>query len=115
VAYHEYGDPFGAITYVDDLRAYLKARGLARPISVNEIPGQESWTNAGYTAGVIAAYERADIMSAMRSCWPGPNAAISGLFQGCGRFASDATYILVKEDDQWKIQSFQWNPPRPYR
>ncbi len=72
VAYHEYGDPSGAIAYVDDLRGYLTARGLARPISVNEILGQESWTIAGYTAGVVAAYERADILSAMRACWPDP-------------------------------------------
>jgi hypothetical protein len=72
VAYHEYGDPSGALAYVSDLRAYLKAQGLERPISVNEVLGQESWTNAGYTAGVIAAYERADILSAMRACWPDP-------------------------------------------
>ncbi|CAE6805267.1 hypothetical protein [Nitrospira defluvii] len=72
VAYHEYGDPGGVLGYVDDLRSYLRAQGLARPISVNEILGQESWTIAGYTAGVIAAYERADILSAMRACWPDP-------------------------------------------
>lgn len=72
VAYHEYGDPSGALGYVEDLRSYLRAHGLARPISVNEILGQESWSVAGYTAGVIAAYERADILSAMRACWPDP-------------------------------------------
>ncbi|MDP9132900.1 MAG: hypothetical protein M3M98_07200 [Nitrospirota bacterium] len=72
VAYHEYGDPSEAGAYVDEVRSYLEARGLARPISVNEILGQESWTNAGYTAGVVAAYERADILSAMRACWPDP-------------------------------------------
>lgn len=72
VAYHEYGDPSGALGYVGDLRNYLRAQGLVRPISVNEILGQESWTIAGYTAGVIAAYERADIQSAMRACWPDP-------------------------------------------
>ena len=72
MSYHEYGDPAGALAYVSDLRAYLKAQNLERPISVNEVLGQESWTNAGYTAGVIAAYERADILSAMRACWPDP-------------------------------------------
>jgi hypothetical protein len=72
VAYHEYGDPSGVLAYVSDLRAYLKAQGRERPISVNEILGQESWTKAGYTAGVIAAYEGADILSAMRACWPDP-------------------------------------------
>lgn len=70
VAYHEYDDPSHASALVEDLRNYLKEKGLVRPISVNEILGQESWTNAGYTVGVIAAYERADILSAMRSCWP---------------------------------------------
>ncbi len=72
VAYHEYGDPSGALGYVDDLRNYLSARGLVRPISVNEILGQGSWTIAGYTVAVIAAYERANILSAMRACWPDP-------------------------------------------
>lgn len=72
VAYHEYGDPSGALAYVEDLRGYLKGRGLVRPISVNEILGQESWTIAGYTAGVVSAYERANILSAMRACWPDP-------------------------------------------
>ena len=56
VAYHEYDDPSDAPRLVEDLRSYLKARGLTRPISVNEILGQESWTLAGYTVGVIAAY-----------------------------------------------------------
>ncbi|MCW5799604.1 MAG: Putative Glycoside hydrolase, family 5 [Nitrospira sp.] len=72
VAYHEYDDPSNVPALVEDLRSYLKERGLARPISVNEILGQETWTLAGYTVGVIAAYERANIMSAMRSCWPDP-------------------------------------------
>ena len=72
VAYHEYDDPANAPALLEDLRSYLKERSLARPISVNEILGQESWTLAGYTVGVIAAYERADIMSAMRTCWPDP-------------------------------------------
>ncbi len=72
VAYHEYEDPSDAPAYVEDLRSYLKGRGILRPISVNEILGQETWTIAGYTAGVVAAYERADILSAMRSCWPDP-------------------------------------------
>jgi hypothetical protein len=72
VAYHEYDDPSNAPALVEDLRNYLNERGLVRPISVNEILGQETWTIAGYTAGVIAAYERANILSAMRSCWPDP-------------------------------------------
>jgi hypothetical protein len=70
VAYHEYGDPAGARSYLDDLRAFLSANGLARPISVNEILGQDYWMIPGYTAGVLAAYERAAIQSAMRACWP---------------------------------------------
>ncbi|MCS6297115.1 MAG: hypothetical protein H8K09_12845 [Nitrospira sp.] len=72
VAYHEYDDPSHASGLVNDLRNYLVRRGLSRPISVNEILGQETWTIAGYTVGVIAAYERANILSAMRSCWPDP-------------------------------------------
>lgn len=72
VAYHEYADPSEALSYVADLREYLQARGLQRPISVNEILGQESWTITGYTAAVLAVYERADILSAMHACWPDP-------------------------------------------
>ena len=70
VAYHEYGDPAGARAYLDDLRAFLSVNNLARPISVNEILGQEFWMIPGYVAGVLAVYERAGIQSAMRSCWP---------------------------------------------
>jgi hypothetical protein len=70
VAYHEYGDPAGALSYLDDLRGFLSANGLSRPISVNEILGQDYWMIPGYTAGVLATYERAGIQSAMRSCWP---------------------------------------------
>jgi len=81
VSYHEYGDPSEAVGYVNDLHAYLKTRGLARPISVNEIMGQESWTSAGYTAGVIAAYEKADILSAMRACWPDPQDSSSSYIE----------------------------------
>ncbi len=70
VAYHEYGDPAGAPAYLDDLRRFLAAKGLSRPISVNEILGQDFWMIPGYVAGVLATYERAGILSAMRSCWP---------------------------------------------
>jgi hypothetical protein len=70
VAYHEYGDPAGVPGYLDSLRAFLSQNRLARPISVNEILGQDYWMIPGYTAGVLAAYERAGIQSAMRSCWP---------------------------------------------
>ena len=70
VAYHEYGDPAGAPAYLDDVRGFLNANGLLRPISVNEILGQDYWMIPGYTAGVLATYERAGIQSAMRSCWP---------------------------------------------
>jgi hypothetical protein len=70
VAYHEYGDPAGARAYLEDLRAFLSVNNLARPISVNEILGQEFWMIPGYVAGVLVTYERAGILSAMRSCWP---------------------------------------------
>ena len=70
VAYHEYGDPSGASAYLNDLREFLRTNDLPRPISVNEILGQDYWMIPGYTAGVLAAYERAGIQSAMRSCWP---------------------------------------------
>ncbi len=70
VAYHEYGDPAGAPAYLDDIRAFLSMNGLPRPISVNEILGQDHWMLPGYTAGVLATYERAGIQSAIRTCWP---------------------------------------------
>ncbi|MBX3234631.1 MAG: hypothetical protein KF814_00645 [Nitrospiraceae bacterium] len=70
VAYHEYDDPAGAQTLIDDLRRYLQEKGLTAPISVNEIIGQETWTQPGYVAAVLAAYERAGILSAMHACWP---------------------------------------------
>ncbi len=70
VAYHEYDDPAGAQALIDDLRRYLKEQDQTAPISVNEIIGQETWTQPGYVAGVLAVYERAGILSAMHACWP---------------------------------------------
>jgi hypothetical protein len=70
VSYHEYGDPAGSSAYLEDLRAFLSANGLNRPISVNEILGQDHWMIPGYTAGVLATYERAGTQSAMHACWP---------------------------------------------
>lgn len=70
VAYHEYADPAEAGTYVADLRAYLAAIEMPRPISVNEILGQDFWMIPGYVAGALATYERLGIVSAMHACWP---------------------------------------------
>ena len=106
VAYHEYGDPSGAMTYVRELRAYLKRYGLERPISVNEILGQESWTTAGYTAGVIAAYERADIQSAMRSCWQDPqDTSRDGIENTCANPTLDGLLYIDRETKRpgWHI------------
>lgn len=40
----------------------------------------------------------------------GTTAAISGVLEGYGIYRSDAMYVLVKENDQWKIERFEWNP-----
>lgn len=42
----------------------------------------------------------------------GPTAIISGLLTGYGGLASQASYMLVQEEGQWKIQRFHWAPPR---
>lgn len=98
VAYHEIGDPSGVHAYVEDLRAYLKAQGLERPISVNEILGQESWSNAGYTAGMIAAFERADIQSAMHTCWPDPqDTSRDGVENTCDNPTLDGLLYVDRE------------------
>lgn len=98
VAYHEIGDPSGVHASVDDLRAYLKAQGLERPISVNEILGQESWSNAGYTAGMIAAYERANIQSAMHTCWPDPqDTSRDGVENTCDNPTLDGLLYVDRE------------------
>lgn len=73
IAYHEYGDPADALSYLDDLQQFLMANELKHPISVNEILGQEFWTIPGYIASVLAVYERAGILSAMHACWPDPH------------------------------------------
>ena len=98
VSYHEYGDPAGALAYVQDLRSYLQREGLERPISVNEILGQESWTNAGYTAGVVGAYERADISSAMRACWPEPqDTSMNGIENTCDNPTLDGLLYIDRQ------------------
>jgi hypothetical protein len=98
VSYHEYGDPAGALAYVQDLRSYLAGKGLKRPISVNEVLGQESWTIAGYTAGVIAAYEQADISSAMRACWPEPqDTSMNGTENTCDNPTLDGLLYIDRQ------------------
>ncbi len=42
----------------------------------------------------------------------GPTAMISGVLMGYGHLTSQASYVLVQEAGQWKIQSFHWAPPR---
>jgi hypothetical protein len=39
-------------------------------------------------------------------------AAISGTVDGLNGQVSEVRYILVKEGDRWKIQSFTWSAPR---
>jgi hypothetical protein len=42
----------------------------------------------------------------------GATATIGGILEGYGLDVSDALYIVVKEGDQWRIESFEWGPPR---
>lgn len=106
VSYHEYGDPAEAMAYVQDLRSYLRDQGLERPVSVNEVLGQESWTNAGYTAGVVAVYERADISSAMRACWPEPqDTSRNGIENTCDNPTLDGLLYIDRQEKRpsWHI------------
>jgi len=106
VAYHETGDPSEVHVSVEDLRAYLRAQGPERPISVNEILGQESWSNAGYTAGMIAAYERAEIQSAMHTCWPDPHdTSRDGVENTCDNPTLDGLLYVDRESKRpgWHI------------
>lgn len=45
----------------------------------------------------------------------GATAIMSGVLEGYSEHVSDVRYVLVKEDDQWKIASFEWGAPRPSR
>lgn len=42
----------------------------------------------------------------------GATATIGGILEGYGLDVSDTQYRLVKEGDQWRIESFEWGPPR---
>lgn len=42
----------------------------------------------------------------------GETVMISGLFIGYGALTSQANYVLVLEDGQWKIDKFHWATPR---
>ena len=42
----------------------------------------------------------------------GATATIGGILEGYGLDVSDALYIVVKEGDQWRIESVEWGPPR---
>jgi len=70
VSYHNYGDPASAVNEVNEVRQFLKANGLGdQPISVNEIINEARWSEPGYVAGTLAAFDRAEIDSASHSCW----------------------------------------------
>ena len=42
----------------------------------------------------------------------GSVAMISGVLKGYGELICQANYVLVLEEGEWRIQSFQWSPPR---
>ena len=42
----------------------------------------------------------------------GSMAMISGVLKGYGELTCQASYVLVVEEGDWKIQSFHWAPPR---
>ncbi|HXX74410.1 MAG TPA: DUF4864 domain-containing protein [Nitrospiraceae bacterium] len=39
-------------------------------------------------------------------------ATINGTVEGIEEQVSDVHYVLVKEGERWKIQTFTWSPPR---
>jgi hypothetical protein len=43
----------------------------------------------------------------------GDTATISGVIEGYGEYSSDAKYVLIREDGQWRIESLEWGPVRP--
>ncbi len=70
VSFHSYGDPASAVNEVNEVRQFLKSNGMGdRPISVNEIVGEYRWKEPGYVAGTLAAFDRAGVDSASKSCW----------------------------------------------
>lgn len=42
----------------------------------------------------------------------GSVAMIRGVLKGYGELTCQANYVLVLEEGEWRIQSFQWAPPR---
>ncbi len=109
VAYHEYDDPAGVQMLVGDLRRYLEEHRRSVPISVNEIIGQETWTQAGYVAAVLAAYERADILSAMHACWPDPHdTSRDGVENTCDNPTLDGLLYIDRTSKRptWHIYEF---------
>lgn len=70
VSYHNYGDPASVVNEVNEIRQFLKSNGISdRPISANEIINEARWSEPGYVAGTLAAFDRAEIDSASHSCW----------------------------------------------
>lgn len=57
------------------------------------------------------------VMEIRGTSWPtrareGSVAMISGVLKGYGELTCQANYVLVLEEGEWRIQSFQWAPPR---
>lgn len=57
------------------------------------------------------------VMEARSTSFPsrkreGPTAMISGVLIGYGQSVSEVQYVLIQENGEWRVQSFQWNSPR---
>lgn len=61
---------------------------------------------------VVAETRDSTFLSRSMNGTNGTTATISGILEGYGSDVSDTHYRLVKEDDQWRIESFEWGPPR---
>ncbi len=69
---------------------------------------REEFVTAIQTNSVVMETRRISFRSRTRT---GSTATITGILTGYGHCTSEATYQLVKENGQWRIQHFHWSPP----
>lgn len=69
---------------------------------------REEFVTAIQTNSAVMETRRISFRSRTRT---GSTATITGVLTGYGHCTSEATYQLVKEDSQWRIQHFHWSAP----
>jgi hypothetical protein len=85
-----------------------QAYGYLTPEAQRSIPITAFEARARGHSGVAKAYDSTFLTRHIEQ----NVATISGTVDGYDGQVSNVSYVLIKEEGGWKIQSFNWSPPR---